>query len=374
MIPFNKPANLGTEISFIKDAVSRGKLSGDGYYSRKCQNWFESHLGVAKTLLTSSCTHALEIAAILLNLCPGDEVIMPSYTFVSTANAFVLRGARIVFVDIDPITMNIDPTKIEAAISSKSKAIVPVHYGGVPCDMDKIMDVANKHNLIVIEDAAQAIGANYKDKPLGSIGHIGCISFHETKNITSGGEGGLLVLNDQVFISRAEIIREKGTNRSAFFRQEVDRYSWKDIGSSYLASELQAAYLWGQIRELDKILESRIRIWNKYFERLASLENIEGLQIPSNSLHQNGHIFYLKCLDIENREKLIKSLLSKNIMAVSHYVPLHSSNAGKQFGKFMGIDEYTSSESERLLRLPLWYGLPSQSIDYIADSVLEFYG
>lgn len=373
MIKFNQPAILGTELSYIKDAMHLGHISGSGYFTKKCEAWFEKYLGVRKTLMTSSCTHALEIAALLLNIEPGDEVIMPSYTFVSSANPFVMRGAKIVFVDIDPKTMNIDVNKLPSAINSRSKAIVPVHYAGHPCDMEPIVELAHKYDLMIVEDAAQAIGVEYNGRPLGTIGNIGCMSFHETKNITSGGEGGLLILNDPDLIKRAEVIREKGTDRSAFFRNEVDKYTWRDIGSSYLASELQAAYLWGQIEQIDNIINRRKEIWNRYHHRLEKIEQIPNSRRPSKQLMNNAHIFYLKCINGDDRHQLIEHLKNSGIMAVSHYIPLHSSIAGKRFGRFQGEDEYTTLESERLLRLPLWFNMNDQMVDLVSDSVLSYY-
>lgn len=375
MIPFNKPPLTGNEEQYVLQAIKNNKLSGDNYFGKKCQAWFEEKLPCLKSLLTPSCTAALEIAAILIDIQPGDEVIMPSYTFVSTANAFVLRGAKIVFVDIRKDTMNIDEEKIQVAITSKTKAIVVVHYAGVSCEMDSIMQLANKHNIFVIEDAAQGMMSTYRGKALGGIGHLAAYSFHETKNYTSGGEGGLLIINDKQFIKRAEIIREKGTNRSQFFRGAVDKYSWVDIGSSYLPSELQAAYLWGQLEVANVINAERLASWNYYYESLNELE-LDGLiELPHvpKGLEINAHMFYIKVESLDVREKLINYLKSNNIMSVFHYIPLHSSKAGIQFGSFSGIDEYTTSESERLLRLPLYFGLNSEDASHIVSTIQSFY-
>lgn len=351
MIPFNKPPVTGKEIEYIKDVIDNGHLCGDGKYTKLCHTWLEKKTGTKKVLLTTSCTHALEMAALLLNIQPGDEVIMPSYTFVSTANAFVLRGASIVFVDIRPDTMNIDETKIEEAITSKTRVIVPVHYAGVGCEMDTIMDIANRYNLFVVEDAAQGLMAKYKGKMLGTIGHLGTYSFHETKNFVSG-EGGALLINDDRFIERAEIIREKGTNRSQFFRGEVDKYTWQDIGSSYLPNELTAAYLYAQFEHIEVLHQKRIQIWNAYHDGLNGMTNIELQKIPKECAH-NGHIFYIKVKDLEEREKLMKYLKENGIQSTFHYVPLHSSPAGVKYGDFEK-DIFTTKESSRLVRLPLY--------------------
>ncbi|WP_042471122.1 dTDP-4-amino-4,6-dideoxygalactose transaminase [Bacillus ndiopicus] len=355
MIPFNKPPVIGREIEYIQDAIENGHLCGDGKYTRLCHEWLEKNTGAKKALLTTSCTHALEMTALLLNIQPGDEVIMPSYTFVSTANAFVLRGAKIIFVDIRPDTMNIDETKIEAAITSKTKVIVPVHYAGVACEMDTIMEIADRYNLFVVEDAAQGLMAKYKGKMLGTIGHLGTYSFHETKNFVSG-EGGALLINDKRFIERAEIIREKGTNRSQFFRGQVDKYSWQDVGSSYLPNELTAAYLFAQFENIQMLHKERLEIWTSYYEELKNIKQFELPFIPNECEH-NGHIFYLKVRDLEERTKLMNYLKQNEIQSTFHYVPLHSANAGLKYGIFRGEDNFTSSESERLVRLPLYFGL-----------------
>jgi len=375
MIPFNKPPLTGNEQQYILHAMQSDKISGDGQFSKRCHAWFEETLPCIKALLTPSCTHALEMAALLIDVQTGDEIIMPSYTFVSTANAFVLRGAKIVFVDIRPDTMNMDERLIEAAITPKTKAIVPVHYAGIACEMDVIMEIANRHQLFVIEDAAQGMMARYKNRPLGTIGHLGAYSFHETKNYTSAGEGGLLIINDKRFINRAEIIREKGTNRSQFFRGMVDKYSWVDIGSSYLPSDIQAAYLWGQLEKADEINSNRLASWNMYNQALSSLAHeglIETPTIPVTCT-QNGHLFYLKVRDLDQRTALLEHLIADGIYAVFHYVPLHSAAAGQRFGRFHGVDHYTTQESERLIRLPMWYGMEQQTAKHIIASVYRFF-
>ena len=375
MINFNKPPYVGCEDAYVLKSLKGNKISGDGDFGKKCQEWFEKQLPCKKSLLTPSCTAALEMAAILINVQPGDEIIMPSYTFVSTANAFVLRGAKIVFVDVRPDTMNIDERLIEHAITANTKAIVPVHYAGVACEMDTIMAIANRHELFVVEDAAQGMMSTYKGQALGTIGHLGTYSFHETKNYTSGGEGGLLIINDEKFVKRAEIIREKGTNRSQFFRGAVDKYQWVDIGSSYLPSELQAAYLWGQLECADQINNSRLAIWQFYFEQLAGLQSSGKLSLPttpSNCVH-NAHMFYLKLKDLDERTALIEYLKLRGVMAVFHYVPLHTSAAGSSFARLHGEDVFTTKESERLVRLPLWYGMDLSDQQKIVESVLEFF-
>lgn len=375
VIPFNKPPLTGIERPFVLQAMESGKLSGDALFGRKCQTWFESHLGCYKTLLTPSCTASLEMASILLDIQPGDEVIMPSYTFVSTANAFVLRGAKIIFVDIRPDTMNIDETKIEAAITDKTKVIVPVHYAGVSCEMDVIMDIAERYQLFVVEDAAQGMMSTYKGKQLGTIGHIGAYSFHETKNYTSGGEGGLLIINDERFLYRAEVIREKGTNRSQFFRGQVDKYTWVDLGSSFLPSELQSAFLWGQLEKADEIYQNRLATWKRYYDAFKPLQKaglVELPQIPTGCEH-NAHMFYLKLANLEQRTAFIDHLKANNVMAAFHYIPLHSAPAGKEFGEFNGDDTFTTSESERLVRLPMYYDISLDEIKKVTDTVISFY-
>ncbi|MBA6363562.1 dTDP-4-amino-4,6-dideoxygalactose transaminase [Colwellia sp. BRX8-4] len=375
MIVFNKPPYTGNEEKYVLSAMRSDKIAGDGKFTGLCHQWFNDKLGCAKSLLTPNCTQALEIAAILIGTEPGDEIIMPSYTFVSTANAFVLRGAKIIFVDIRPDTMNIDEMLIEQAITTKTKAIVPVHYAGVACEMDTIMDIANRHSLYVIEDAAQGMMSTYKGKPLGTIGHLGAFSFHETKNYTSGGEGGLLIINDVQFVKRAEIIREKGTNRSQFFRGMVDKYSWVDLGSSYLPCELQAAYLWGQLEKADVINSSRLNAWNFYFQMLSPLQQkglVKFSTIPSECSH-NAHMFYMKVKDINERTELLAYLESKDISAVFHYIPLHSAIAGNKYSKFIGDDKFTTRESECLIRLPLWFGIEEVMLKHICTTILDFY-
>lgn len=358
MIPFNKPHFTGRELHYISEAHAMGQLSGDGSFTKRCNVWLKQQTGCIKALLTQSCTAALEMAAILADIQPGDEIIMPSYTFVSTANAFVLRGGVPVFIDIRPDTLNIDETKIEASITPKTKAIVPVHYAGVACEMDAIMAIADKHHLLVIEDAAQGIMSAYKGKPLGSIGHFGCLSFHETKNIISG-EGGALLINDEQFVERAEIIREKGTNRSKFFRGQVDKYTWVDIGSSYLPGEIVAAFLWAQMDEAKKITQKRLAIWNVYHDALLSYAR-EGLMrlpvIPAECKH-NAHMFYLLFGNLDMRTRAIEFLKQHGILSVFHYIPLHSSPAGKHFGRSHGDKTVTNYTSDRLLRLPLYCDL-----------------
>lgn len=374
MIPFNVPPCVGSEEKYIAEAISNHKLCGDGEFTKKCNAKLEEMTGTSKALLTTSCTHATEMAAILSDIKPGDEVIMPSYTFVSTANAFVLRGATVVFVDIRPDTMNIDETKIEEAITEKTKAIVPVHYAGVSCEMDTIMEIAGKYNLKVIEDAAQGIMSTYKGRPLGTIGDYGCFSFHETKNI-SMGEGGALLIADPANIENAEIVREKGTNRSKFFRGQIDKYSWVEAGSSYLPSELNAAYLWGELESADKIYEDRMNTWNYYDKALEKLEEsgkIECPVIPDDCVH-NAHMYYIKAKDLEERTRLLAYLKENGISAVFHYIPLHSAAAGMKYGRFSGEDKYTTKESERLLRLPLYYGMKEEDREKVVRCVEAFY-
>jgi len=375
MIPFNKPPLTGNEEKYLLESMKSSKISGDGEFTKRCHTWFEEKLGCHKVLLTTSCTHALEMAAILIDTQHGDEIIMPSYTFVSTANAFALRGAKIVFVDIRPDTMNIDETLIEAAITPKTKAIVPVHYAGVACEMDTIMEIAQRHNLFVIEDAAQGMMSSYKGKPLGTIGHMGAYSFHETKNYTSAGEGGLLIINDERFINRAEIIREKGTNRSQFFRGMVDKYSWVDIGSSYLLNDISAAYLWGLLENADSINNDRLNSWKDYYEALAELERQKFINLPKTpeTCQHNAHMFYIKVKDLDERTSLLKYLTEHEINAVFHYVPLHSAVAGLTFGRLEGADLFTTKESERLIRLPMYYGLKKEDIEYIVQRIQKFF-
>ncbi len=360
-IPFNKPYMTGKELYYIAEAHFNMSLAGDGSFTKKCHHWLESKTGTKKALLTHSCTASLEMAAILANIEPGDEVIMPSYTFVSTANAFVLRGGIPVFVDIRPDTLNIDEKKIEAAITPKTKAIVPVHYAGVACEMDVIMEIAKRHNLLVIEDAAQGVFAHYKGRPLGTIGHLGCYSFHETKNVISG-EGGALLINDSRFAERAEIIREKGTNRSQFFRGQVDKYTWVDVGSSYLPGEIIAAFLWAQLEDAHNITEARMTAWSAYHNLLKPLEDKGKLTRPFLPVdcEFNAHMYYVLLSPSIDRQVLIEKLKQKNIYTVFHYVPLHSSPAGKKYGRISDSMKYTDEISERLLRLPLWCGLKQE--------------
>jgi len=374
MIPFNIPLQVSKENVYIGQAIENRKLSGDGPFTKRCNNWMESHFGTKKALLTTSCTHALELAALLLDIQEGDEVIMPSYTFVSTANAFVLRGAKIVFVDIRPDTMNIDEMKIEGAITERTKVIVPVHYAGVACEMDTIMNLASRFNLFVVEDAAQGVMSTYKGRALGTIGHLGAYSFHETKNYTCG-EGGALLINDERFIEHAEIIREKGTNRSRFLRGQVDKYSWVDIGSSYLPSEINAAMLAAQLESVVEVNDRRKKLWNFYYESLEPLRKKGLIQLPFLPIEceHNAHMFYVKTANLDERTKLIEHLKEQGIQAVFHYVPLHSSEAGGKFSMFSGKDIYTTNESEKLVRLPLYYSLTEWDIQRICIAVSQFY-
>lgn len=374
MISFNVPPVVGGEKENIADVLQLRKISGDGKYTKLCNEWIGKQTGTAKALLTTSCTHATEMAALLLDIQPGDEVILPSYTFVSTANAFVLRGATAVFVDIRPDTMNMDEKLIEEAITPKTKAIVPVHYAGVSCEMDTIMTIADKYNLKVVEDAAQGIMSTYKGRPLGTIGDFGCYSFHETKNI-SMGEGGALLIKDTADIGQAEIIREKGTNRSRFFRGEIDKYTWVAPGSSYLPSELNAAFLYAQLCKAQEIYDDRMKNWNLYYELLKPLQQdgkIELPFIPEECTH-NAHMFYIKAKDITERTSLITYLKKNEISTVFHYVPLHSAPAGEEYGRFSGEDKYTTKESERLLRLPMYYGLKDSDVEKVAECIKTFY-
>ena len=371
---FNNPPVGRNAITHIEQAIKNQHISGDGQFTRLCNEWLEKLTGTSKCLLTTSCTHALEMSALLCDIKPGDEVIMPSFTFVSTANAFTLRGARIAFVDVRPDTMNIDENLIEAAVTEQTKAIVPVHYAGVGCEMDKINDIAKRHNLLVIEDAAQGIMSTYRGKPLGAIGDIGCFSFHETKNF-SMGEGGALLINDEKYIFDAEVIREKGTDRSRFFRGQVDKYTWQNHGSSYLPSELNAAYLWAQLEMAEEITSDRMRSFEQYYQGLTELQESGFLSLPTipEGCKHNAHMFYIKVKDIEVRAKLINHLKQHRILSVFHYVPLHSAPAGLKFGRFIGEDRYTTRESERLLRLPLYYGLTVDEVDLIISLIKNFY-
>lgn len=375
MINFNIPPFLGKELDYVKDSIiDNKKICGDGPYTKKCNQILEEKFISNKILLTTSCTHALEMAAILIDIKEGDEVIMPSFTFVSTADAFVMRGAKIIFIDIRPDTMNIDETLIESAITDKTKAIVPVHYAGVACDMDKIKEIANKYNLFVIEDAAQGVMAKYNGKALGTIGEFGCYSFHETKNY-SMGEGGALSINDKIFTERAEIIREKGTNRSKFFRGQIDKYTWVDFGSSYLPSDINAAYLYAQLEEAELINKDRLKSWDFYYNNLNCLKEEGFIELPyvPKECEHNAHMFYIKTKDLNERSKLIEYLKENGVISAFHYIPLHSSIAGKKFGEFHGEDIYTTKESERLLRLPMYYGIKEEDLRYIVNKIIEFY-
>ena len=373
-IGFNKPYLTGNEQFYIAEAHSRGQLAGDGHFTKLCSAWLEQRTGCIKALLTHSCTGALEMAAILADIMPGDEVIMPSYTFVSTANAFVLRGGVPVFVDIRPDTLNIDETLIEAAITSRTKAIVPVHYAGVACEMDSIMDIARRYNLLVIEDAAQAIMASYKGKALGSIGHFGCYSFHETKNIISG-EGGALLINDPILVERAEIIREKGTNRNKFFRGQVDKYTWVDIGSSYLPGEITAAFLWAQMQDAEFITSRRLSIWQRYHAAFEKLEQAGYMTRPITPLgcEHNAHMYYLLLNDMEDRSAFIHAMKQYDINCVFHYVPLHTSPRGLVCGRASGKLPITNNLANQLVRLPLWLGLTKNTQMMIVKVVQEYF-
>lgn len=372
MISFNIPTKVDMCYEYIKQAIDNKKICGDGDFTRRCSLWMEEKFSIKKVLLTTSCTSALEMAAILCDVQPGDEVILPSYTFCSTADAFVQRGAKLVFVDIRPDTMNIDETKIEHAITKKTKVIVPVHYAGVACEMDTIMNIAHRYNLKVVEDAAQGIMSTYKGKSLGTIGDFGCFSFHETKNF-SMGEGGALLINNEEYIESAEIIREKGTNRSKFWRGQIDKYTWVDYGSSYLPSELNAAYLWAQLEVADKIQKNRVEAWKLYYDELVELNNIIELPtVPENCIH-NAHMFYIKCKNLQERTKFITYMKEKGFGCVFHYIPLHSAPAGVKFGRFSGEDVYTTQESDKLVRLPMYYGITETDIMNICRTVKSFY-
>lgn len=374
MISFNKPPFLGTEFKYIKEAIDNKQISGDGAFTKRCSQWFENQLGGSPVLLTTSCTHALEMAALLLNIKPRDEVIMPAYTFVSTANAFVLRGAQVVFVDIRPDTLNLDETLIEDAITDKTVAIVPVHYAGVACEMDTINAIAKKHGLKVVEDAAQGVMAFYKGKPLGTLGDLGCFSFHETKNY-SMGEGGALVMGSPDYVETAEIIREKGTNRSRFFRGEIDKYTWVETGSSYLPSDMNAAYLWAQLQEAQAINGDRLNSWNCYYEALAPLSEAGKITLPTipKECTHNAHMFYIKAADLEERTALMAHMKAAGVQAIFHYIPLHTAPEGRRVGRFHGEDRFTTVESERILRLPMYYGLGEKDQDQVVDAVKAFY-
>ena len=374
MIDFNRPPYTGRELEYIRQAVEANKICGDGEFTKRCSAWMKENLGTKYALLTTSCTHALEMAAYLSDIQPGDEVIMPSYTFVSTADAFVLRGARIVFVDIRPDTMNIDETLIESAITEKTRAIVPVHYAGVACEMDTILALADKYHLKVVEDAAQGVHAYYKGRALGTLGDFGCFSFHETKNY-SMGEGGALLFQKDKYLERAEILREKGTDRSKFFRGQVDKYTWVDYGSSYLPSDLNAAYLYAQLEACRDIDARRMSVWELYHRELRPLKEaglLEQPTVPEYASH-NAHMYYIKVKDMDTRSHLIGFLRQREICSVFHYIPLHSAAAGRKFGRFHGEDVYTTRESQRLLRLPMYYSLTLEQAEYVVDCIREFF-
>lgn len=374
MIHFNVPPFVGTEFKYMQEAVENHKICGDGPFTKKCDEWLEKRFCARKVMLTTSGSTALDMAALLCGIKPGDEVILPSSTFSSTANSFVLAGATLVFVDVRPDTMNIDETKIEAAITDKTKVICPVHYAGVACEMDTIMDIAKRHQLMVVEDAAQGVMSTYKGKALGTIGDFGCYSFHETKNY-SMGEGGAIVINNPAYIEKAEILREKGTNRSQFFRGQVAKYNWVDFGDSYLQSDLNAAYLWAQLEVADKINENRLDSWNRYykaFKTLADRDIVELPYVPEGCVH-NAHMFYLKCKNLETRQAYIKFMKENDVLCVFHYVPLHSAPAGLKFGRFAGEDKYTTSESDRLVRLPMYYNMSREDQEKVIRKTLEFF-
>ena len=375
MIRFNVPPCAPEAQEYIRQAIESKKICGDGEFTKKCNAWLEQRTGTRKALLTTSGTTALDMAALLCGLKSGDEVILPSYTFSSTATAFVLAGARLVFVDVRPDTMNIDETKIEAAITDRTRVICVMHYAGVACEMDAVMDIARRHGLMVVEDAAQAIMSSYKGRPLGTIGDLGCFSFHETKNY-SMGEGGALLINNEKYIERAEILREKGTNRSKFFRGQVDKYTWVDIGDSFLPSELNAAYMWPQLLRADEINDDRLHTWNEYNAAFAPLAEKKLVELPtvSKDCVHNAHMYYIKCRDLGERTALIDYLKQRDILAVFHYVPLHSAPAGLKYGRFSGEDRYTTAESDRLVRLPMYWGLSNEDRNSVIAAVLDFYG
>lgn len=374
MIHFNIPPFTGKEFDYMKEAVENHKICGDGPFTKKCDAWIEERFGTKKALLTTSGSTALDMAALLCGLKPGDEVILPSFTFSSTANSFVLAGAKLVFVDIRPDTMNIDENKIEEAITDKTRVICPVHYAGVACEMDKIMEIAKKYNLMVVEDAAQGVMSTYKGRALGTIGDFGCYSFHETKNY-SAGEGGAILINNADYIEKAEILREKGTNRAQFFRGQVAKYNWVDFGDSYLQSDLNAAYLWAQLEMADEINDNRLETWNSYYEAFKPLEEkgiIELPTIPADCVH-NAHMFYIKTKDLDTRQEFIKFMKDNEILCVFHYVPLHSAPAGLKFGRFNGIDEHTTSDSDRLVRLPMYYNMAKEDLEKVIEKTIEFF-
>lgn len=374
MIHFNVPPFIGTEFDYMREAVDNKKICGDGPFTKKCDTWFEERFKAPRVMLTTSGSTALDMAALLCGLKPGDEVILPSFTFSSTANSFVLAGATLVFVDVRPDTMNLDENKIEAAITDKTKVICPVHYAGVACEMDSIMDIAKRHNLLVVEDAAQGVMSTYKGKALGTIGDFGCYSFHETKNY-SMGEGGAIVINNTKYIERAEILREKGTNRAQFFRGQVAKYNWIDFGDSYLQSDLNAAYLWAQLEKADEINNNRLETWNTYYNAFKPLEEAGIINlpiIPQGCVH-NAHMFYIKCKDLETRQEYIQFMKENNVLCVFHYVPLHSAPAGLKFGRFNGIDEHTTEDSDCLVRLPMYYNIADEDLQFVKDKTKEFF-
>lgn len=374
MIHFNVPPFVGTEFNYMKEAVDNHKICGDGAFTKKCNDWIQKRFGAKRAMLTTSGSSALDMAALLCDINPGDEVILPSFTFSSTANAFVLAGARLVFIDIRPDTMNIDEQKIEDAITDRTKVIVPVHYAGVGCEMDTIMAIAKAHNLKVVEDAAQGVMSTYKGKALGTIGDFGCFSFHETKNY-SMGEGGAVLINDEAYIERAEILREKGTNRSQFYRGQVAKYNWVDFGDSYLQSDLNAAYLWAQLEVADQINNNRLSTWKAYWEAFQSLAEKGIIDLPTipNGCAHNAHMFYIKCKDLETRQKYIQFMREHDVLCVFHYVPLHSAPAGQKFGRFHGKDKYTTAESDRLVRLPMYYNIAKEDLNRVIDLTLFFF-
>ena len=374
MIHFNVPPFVGNEFEYMQEAVKNHKICGDGVFTKKCNEWMEKRFKAKKVMLTTSGLTDIDMAALLCGLKSGDEVILPSYTFSSTANSFVLAGASLVFVDIRPDTMNIDEKKVEEAITEKTKVICAVHYAGVSCEMDAIMKIARKYNLLVVEDAAQGVMSTYKGKALGTIGDFGCYSFHETKNY-SMGEGGAIVINNANYIEKAEILREKGTNRAQFFRGQVAKYNWVDFGDSYLPSDLNAAYLWGQLENADRINNYRLKIWNQYNIALKPLEERGIIELPviPDECEHNAHMYYIKCKDMETRQEFINYMKSKGVLCVFHYVPLHSAPAGVKFGRFFGVDKYTTSDSDRLVRLPLYYGMTEDDLFYVIDMVKEFF-
>ena len=374
MISFNIAPYTGKELIYVKEAIDNHKICGDGIFTKKCNTWMEERFHAQKVLLTTSGSTALDMAALLCGIQPGDEVILPSFTFSSTANSFVLAGARLVFVDIRPDTMNLDETKIEEAITEKTKVIVPVHYAGVSCEMDTILEIAKRHNLLVVEDAAQGVMSSYKGKALGTIGDFGCYSFHETKNY-SMGEGGALVINDERFNEAAEVLREKGTNRAKFFRGQVDKYTWVDFGDSFLPSDMNAAYLWAQLELADRINENRLATWDRYYEALRPLADagrIELPTVPDGCVH-NAHMFYIKCRDLQDRTQFIAYMKENGILCVFHYVPLHSAPAGLKFGRFSGEDVYTTRESNRLVRLPLYYGISAENAELVVEKTRKYF-